>query len=72
MTPEEFKAALARLGWSQAAAARELGIASRNQVNKFANGRRRVPDYIATNLVRALELADLREQTQPVGASEQL
>jgi len=56
MTANEFRAAIAALGWSQVHAADELGIAPRT-ARSYALGERPVP----TPIVKLLEAALTRE-----------
>lgn len=51
VTAEQFQYALAMLGWTQARAARELGV-SRHSVHRWANGRWPVPQMAADLLDR--------------------
>jgi hypothetical protein len=45
MTPTDFRAALARLGQTQAGAARLLGVEARS-VRRYASGHRPVPEPV--------------------------
>lgn len=56
-----FKQSLRLLGWSYQQAAEELGVHSRQRVCDWAQGRRRVPSYIAANVARAVDIALLRK-----------
>ena len=62
MTPEEFRAALQELGWTQAEAAEKLGVSSgQPRINAWCQGPdkprgRVVPPYIAASVKLALEL----------------
>lgn len=56
MTPDELRAALDTLGWSQAEAARQLGAANRQTVQRWASGRVPVNPLAAAHLGTLLEL----------------
>lgn len=53
MTPEEFKAARTRLGWTASEAARVLDVSGSRTVYKWESGERRIPGPVSV-LVRAL------------------
>lgn len=61
MTPSDFAAALARLGYSQAAFGRLIDYRP-NQVSRWARGHGPVPVVVAEYLSLRLEVEDLRAQ----------
>jgi len=58
MTAAHFAAALEALDWTQAQAAAELGICSRQRVSDYARGTRAVPRYISAALRYRLDDCD--------------
>lgn len=56
MTAAAFRAALARLGWTQSTASARLGVANRQRVSEWARGKRAVPGYVAAAVRAHLEL----------------
>lgn len=56
MTAADFRAAIARLGWSQAETARRLGLAGQPYVSRLCRGTRAVPSYVAVSLRAQLRL----------------
>lgn len=65
MTAAEFTTALELLGWTQGQAALELGVGSpekpaATRINAWANGKRKVPRYIAAHVATHLRLVRLR------------
>lgn len=63
MSPEEFRAALKELGWSQAEAARQLGQ-PRSRINDWWHGRRKITRSPAAHLRTHLELARCRRSLE--------
>lgn len=62
MTPATLRAALARLDWTQAEAARQLGVrGGRRRISEWTRGVRPVPPYIAAAVRLALELRECRQ-----------
>lgn len=51
MTPDDFNAALATLGWSQRMLARRLGCDAMT-VNRWSHGRQAIPAQVAAYLAR--------------------
>jgi transcriptional regulator with XRE-family HTH domain len=56
MTPDQYKAALARLGWTQAQAAEALGVSLRSS-SAYATGSK-IPNPVQKLLIKLVEEAD--------------
>ncbi len=64
MTPNEMRATIARLGWTQVEASIRLGVSAPERVNEWTTGIRRIPPYIAVSL-RNLERLELATDLAP-------
>lgn len=61
ISAETFKQCLTLLGWSQAEAARRLGVHDRKRIGDWASNRRPVPPYIASALATHVDRALARK-----------
>ena len=64
MKPDQFKAALARLGWTRPVAARELGLSIRT-LTRYASGQSRIPYAVE----RLLLIKSTRPARPPLAAT---
>lgn len=58
MTPEEFKADLAKLGWKQSDFCAKAGV-ERNTPSRWSNGHTPIPDWVPAFLGAMLDIQQL-------------
>lgn len=58
MTPEEFSAALAEIGWKQSDFCRKAGV-NKETPSRWVNGKTPIPDWVPAYLGMVLEVARL-------------
>lgn len=58
MTPDEFKAALERLGWKQSDFCAKAGV-ERNTPSRWGNGHTPIPDWVPAYLGAMLDIQQL-------------
>jgi transcriptional regulator with XRE-family HTH domain len=58
MTPEEFKASLAQLGWKQSDFCAKAGV-ERNTPSRWSNGHTPIPEWVPAFLCAMLDIQQL-------------
>lgn len=61
MTKEDFKAALAVIGWSQSECARKTGLTD-STVSRYATGEAEVPEWLVRHLAAMADIAQLYDR----------